>query len=115
VYLPGIDKQNRSFNIDLIIVPEKYPTAFGADQLKGVFTFYTQSNTPTYFQTGLKIFGSMTFNELTEPVIGTMSHIDRLRVSHSATSTDIANRIFRRTCDVEWHFSELNCHGFWHF
>jgi hypothetical protein len=35
VYLPGIDKQNRSFNIDLIIDPKKYPTAFGADQLNG--------------------------------------------------------------------------------
>jgi hypothetical protein len=77
VYLPGIDKQNRLFNIDLIIDPKKYPTAFGADQLKGVFTFYAQPDTHTYFQTGLKMFGNITFNELTEPVIGMIGHIDR--------------------------------------
>ncbi len=70
MYLPGIDKQNRSFNIDLIIDPKKYPTAFGADQLKGVFECYAQLNTHCYFQTGLKMFGNITFNNLTEPVIG---------------------------------------------
>ena len=77
VHLPGIDKQNRSFNIELIIDPRKYPTAFGANQLKGVFTFYAQPRTHTYFQTGLQLFGNVTFNGVTEPVIGTMGHIDR--------------------------------------
>jgi hypothetical protein len=68
MYLPGIDKQNRSFNIDLIIDPEKYPTAFGTDQFKGVFNCYAQPNTHSYFQTVLKMFGNITLNKLTEPV-----------------------------------------------
>lgn len=77
VHLPGIDIQNRSFNVDLIIDPGKYPTAFGADRLKGVFTCFAQPNTHSYFQTGLKMFGNITFNKVTEPVIGTMGHLDR--------------------------------------
>lgn len=76
-HLPGIDKKNRPFSIDVVIDPIKYPTPFGADTLHGLFEFFAQKNTYEYFQTGLNVTGNITFNGVTEAVVGSSGHFDR--------------------------------------
>lgn len=79
VHLPGVDSQtNKAFSIDLTIDMQKEPVPFGADTLRGVFTFYAQKGTHTYFQTGPLMNGTVTFLDgTTESVVGTQGHIDR--------------------------------------
>lgn len=79
VHLPGVDSQsNKPFSIDLTIDMQNEPVPFGADVLRGIFTFYAQKGTHTYFQTGPKMNGTVTFLDgTTEKVQGTKGHIDR--------------------------------------
>lgn len=53
------------------------PTAPGPDRRPGIITVLGQPNTGTYFQTGLRIDGVLTFDGVTEPVDGHIGHIDR--------------------------------------
>ncbi|CAF0771029.1 unnamed protein product [Adineta steineri] len=77
VRLPGIDKQGRNFSIDLEIDPMKYPSPYGGNTLNGRFTFYDQPNTLSWFETGLELNGTVTWGDITEPVVGNTGHIDR--------------------------------------
>ncbi|CAF1139015.1 unnamed protein product [Adineta steineri] len=77
VHLPGVDKQGRNFLIDLKIDPMKYPSPYGGNILNGRFTFYDQPNTLSWFETGLELNGTVTWGDITEPVVGNTGHIDR--------------------------------------
>lgn len=65
------------FAIDLLVNTMKEPTPYGLSTLNGMMTFWGQANTSAYFQTGLATNGSVTYQGLTEDVIGTIGHIDR--------------------------------------
>ncbi|CAF0774068.1 unnamed protein product [Adineta steineri] len=77
VHLPGVDKQGRNFLIDLKIDPMKYPSPYGGNLLKGLFTFYDQPNTLSWFETGLEPNDKVTWGNITESVVDNTGHIDR--------------------------------------
>jgi hypothetical protein len=53
------------------------PSAVGAAPTQGIIAQEGQAGTGTYFQTGPAINGTMTYGGVTEPVIGSIGHIDR--------------------------------------
>ena len=78
VHLVGKDIMGGSdFSMDLLVNTQKEPTAYGLSTLNGIITFWGQPNTLSYFQTGLEINGTITLLNVTEPVYGTVGHIDR--------------------------------------
>ena len=78
LHLPGRDILGTGpFSINITADMQNSPTAYGASTLLGNFTFYSQQNTLTYFQTGPKISGNITYRGITEPVTGAKGHIDR--------------------------------------
>ena len=76
--LPGTDHKGRAMSLVLDIQAlTNPPVAVGADVHNGKITVYGQDNTYSYFQTGLQLTGTLTWGDITEPVTGTIGHIDR--------------------------------------
>lgn len=77
VNFPGVDQTGRYMCLTANVQALNPPVAVGADTYNGKITILGQENTYSYFQTGLKFEGTLTWGGLTENVTGTLGHIDR--------------------------------------
>ncbi len=77
VSLVGEDHAGRSMRLDLAVTPTRAPTPVGASTYHGKIVCFGQSDTYSYFQTGIAMTGTLLWGELVEQVSGTAGHIDR--------------------------------------
>jgi len=77
VSLVGEDQSGRSMRLDLVVTPTRAPTPLGASKYNGKITCFGQSDTHSYFQTGMSMTGTMRWGDAVDQVSGAAGHIDR--------------------------------------
>jgi predicted secreted hydrolase len=77
VSLVGEDHEGRLMQLDLTVTPTRAPTPVGASTYHGRIVCFGQSDTYSYFQTGMAMTGTLRWGETSEQVRGTAGHIDR--------------------------------------
>jgi len=78
IYLPGTDTfGSGAFSLNMTADMLYQPLAFGASTLKGVLTVFGEPGTFSYGQSRPSINGTITYKGITEPVTGTLGHLDR--------------------------------------
>ena len=77
VSLVGKDHDGRSMRLDLVVTPTRAPTPVGASSYNGKITCFGQSDTYSYFQTGMSMTGTLRWGDTVEQVTGTAGHVDR--------------------------------------
>lgn len=75
--LTGVDQFDRLMTLDLAVSATRPPVPVGASTYNGRFQCLAQSETFSYFQTGLSMSGTLTWGTITEEVSGASGHIDR--------------------------------------
>ena len=63
--------------LDLAVTPTRAPTPVGASTYNGKIVCFGQSDTYSYFQTGMAMTGTLRWGETVEQVSGTAGHVDR--------------------------------------
>lgn len=77
VNLMGVDHNGRKMSLISDARPVNPPVAVGADTYNGKITVLKQPNTFSYFQTGVQFNGILNWGDFSEPVKGSLGHIDR--------------------------------------
>ncbi len=77
VNLMGVDQNGRKMSLISDARPVNPPVAVGADTYNGKITVLKQPNTFSYFQTGVQFNGVLNWGDFSEPVKGSLGHIDR--------------------------------------
>jgi hypothetical protein len=77
VNLMGVDHNGRNMSLISNARPLNPPVAVGADTYNGKITVLKQPNTFSYFQTGVQFDGVLSWGDFSEPVTGSLGHIDR--------------------------------------
>jgi hypothetical protein len=77
VSLVGEDHAGRSMQLELAVTPTRAPTPLGASTYNGKIVCFGQTDTYSYFQTGMAMTGTLRWGETVEQVSGTAGHIDR--------------------------------------
>ena len=75
--LHGSDSQGQPMALVAGMVAHDAPAAPGPEPTPGLIRINGQEGTGSYFQTGLEIDGTITYDGVTEPVAGSIGHIDR--------------------------------------
>jgi hypothetical protein len=77
VSLVGEDRSGRPMRLDLAVTPTRAPTPVGASTYNGKIVCFGQSDTYSYFQTGMVMTGTLRWGEVVEQVCGNGGHVDR--------------------------------------
>jgi len=77
VSLVGEDQTGRSMRLDLVVTPTRAPTPVGASTYNGKIVCFGQSDTYSYFQTGMTMTGTLRWGGMVEQVSGSGGHVDR--------------------------------------
>jgi predicted secreted hydrolase len=77
VSLVGEDHRGRSMRLDLAVTPTRAPTPVGASMYNGKIICFGQSDTYSYFQTGMAMTGTLRWGDVVEEVSGSGGHVDR--------------------------------------
>lgn len=77
VSLVGEDHAGRPMRLDLAVTPTRAPTPVGASTYNGKIVCFGQSDTYSYFQTGMAMTGTLRWGDVVEQVSGSGGHIDR--------------------------------------
>jgi len=77
VSLVGEDHSGRRMRLDLAVTPTRAPTPVGASTYNGKIVCFGQSDTYSYFQTGMAMTGTLRWGEVVEQVSGSGGHVDR--------------------------------------
>jgi hypothetical protein len=77
VSLVGTDQSDRPMRLDLAVTPTRAPTPVGASRYNGKIVCFGQSDTYSYFQTGMAMTGTLRWGEVVQQVSGTSGHVDR--------------------------------------
>lgn len=77
VSLAGMDQAARPMRLDLTVTPTRAPTPVGASTYNGKIVCFGQADTYSYFQTGMRMTGTLYWGDVTERVSGTAGHVDR--------------------------------------
>jgi len=77
VDLFGTDQNGRKMRLVSTARAVNPPVPVGADTYNGLITVLKQANTYSYFQTGIQFDGVLHWGDISEPVKGTLGHIDR--------------------------------------
>jgi hypothetical protein len=77
VSLVGEDRSGRSMRLDLAVTPTRAPTPVGASTYNGKIVCFGQSDTYSYFQTGMAMTGTLRWGDVVEQVGGSGGHVDR--------------------------------------
>ncbi|OBJ64610.1 lipocalin-like domain-containing protein [Mycobacterium asiaticum] len=77
VSLVGTDQDGRLMRLDLTVTPTRAPTPLGASTYDGKIACFGQDDTYSYFQTGMRMTGTLRWGEQEEQVTGTAGHVDR--------------------------------------
>ncbi|HSS25273.1 MAG TPA: lipocalin-like domain-containing protein, partial [Mycobacterium sp.] len=77
VSLVGTDQAGQPMRLDLAVTPTRAPTPVGASTYNGKIVCFGQSDTYSYFQTGMAMTGTLRWGEVVEQVSGSGGHVDR--------------------------------------
>ena len=77
VSLVGEDHSGRPMRLDLAVTPTRPPTPLGASTYNGKIACFGQTDTYSYFQTGMAMTGTLRWGDVVEEVSGSSGHIDR--------------------------------------
>src|SRR5205085_10766196 len=77
VSLVGEDQSGRPMRLDLAVTPTRAPTPVGASTYRGKIVCFGQSDTYSYFQTGMAMTGTLRWGDTVERVSGSGGHVDR--------------------------------------
>lgn len=77
VSLVGEDQAGQSMQLDIAVTPTRAPTPVGASTYSGKMVCFGQTDTHSYFQTGMTMAGTLRWGDVTEQVTGTQGHVDR--------------------------------------
>lgn len=77
VSLVGTDQSGRPMRLDLAVSPTRAPTPVGASTYNGKIVCFGQSDTYSYFQTGMAMTGTLRWGDVVAQVSGTSGHVDR--------------------------------------
>jgi predicted secreted hydrolase len=77
VTLGGTDRTGQAMRLDLQVTPSRPPVALGAGEYRGRIECFGQPDTYSYFQTGLRMTGTLAWGEVQESVSGSAGHVDR--------------------------------------
>ncbi|OBH57444.1 secreted hydrolase [Mycobacterium mantenii] len=77
VSLVGKDQSGRPMRLDLAVTPTRAPTPVGASTYNGKIVCFGQSDTYSYFQTGMAMTGTLRWGDVVQQVSGTNGHVDR--------------------------------------
>lgn len=75
--LVGRDQTGRPMRLDLAVTPTRAPTPVGASKYNGKIVCFGQSDTYSYFQTGMAMTGTLRWGDLVQQVSGSSGHVDR--------------------------------------
>ncbi|OBG28339.1 lipocalin-like domain-containing protein [Mycobacterium sp. 852002-51057_SCH5723018] len=84
VSLVGEDRSGRPMRLDLAVTPTRAPTPVGASTYNGKIVCFGQSDTYSYFQTGMAMTGTLRWGDVVEQVSGDGGHVDRQWFPHYA-------------------------------
>jgi predicted secreted hydrolase len=107
VTLVGTDRTGQAMRLDLQVTPSRPPVALGAGEYRGRIECFGQPDTYSYFQTGLRMTGTLAWGEVQESVSGNAGHVDRQWFPKVANSGGPDG-------DVRWRAHEwrtINLHG----
>jgi hypothetical protein len=99
VNLPGVDQNGRNMRLVADARAVNPPVAVGADTYHGRIAVLKQEDTYSYFQTGITFDGVLTWGDHSEPVKGTLGHIDRQMFPQFSGATNSADG---RNMSHEW-------------
>ncbi|OBB79940.1 secreted hydrolase [Mycobacterium colombiense] len=77
VSLVGQDQSGRRMRLDLAVTPTRAPTPVGASTYNGKIVCFGQSDTYSYFQTGMAMTGTLRWGDVVQQVSGASGHVDR--------------------------------------
>ncbi|OMC36180.1 secreted hydrolase [Mycobacterium colombiense] len=77
VSLVGQDQSGRPMRLDLAVTPTRAPTPVGASTYNGKIVCFGQSDTYSYFQTGMAMTGTLRWGDVVQQVSGASGHVDR--------------------------------------
>lgn len=77
VSLVGEDASGRRMRLDLSVTPTRAPTPVGASTYNGKIVCFGQSDTYSYFQTGMAMTGTLRWGDAVHQVSGSSGHVDR--------------------------------------
>lgn len=77
VSLVGTDQSGRPMRLDLAVTPTRAPTPVGASTYNGKIVCFGQSDTYSYFQTGMAMTGTLRWGDAVQQVSGASGHVDR--------------------------------------
>ncbi|MGH3532639.1 MAG: lipocalin-like domain-containing protein [Mycobacterium sp.] len=77
VSLLGVDQGDQSMELGLTVTPTRAPVPVGASTHNGKIVCFGQHDTYSYFQTGMRMTGTLRWGELCEQVSGSAGHVDR--------------------------------------
>ncbi|MGV0067390.1 lipocalin-like domain-containing protein [Mycobacterium colombiense] len=77
VSLVGEDQSGRPMRLDLAVTPTRAPTPVGASRYNGKIVCFGQSETYSYFQTGMAMTGTLRWGDMVQQVSGASGHVDR--------------------------------------
>src|SRR6185312_1490470 len=77
VDLVGTDQAGVAMELRLRVTPTRAPVPLGAAKHNGKITCYGQEGTYSYFQTGMRMTGTLRWGDVEETVSGKAGHVDR--------------------------------------
>lgn len=77
VSLVGQDQSGRPMRLDLAVTPTRAPTPVGASRYNGKIVCFGQSDTYSYFHTGMAMTGTLRWGDVVQQVSGASGHVDR--------------------------------------
>ena len=77
VSLVGEDQSGQPMRLDLAVTPTRAPTPVGASTYNGKICCFGQHDTYSYFQSGMKMTGTLRWGDAVEQVFGSGGHVDR--------------------------------------
>ncbi|MDT5011998.1 MAG: hypothetical protein QOH57_3615 [Mycobacterium sp.] len=106
VVLVGTDQAGTAMELRLHVTPTRAPVALGASDYDGKFTCYGQEDTYSYFQTRMRMSGTLRWGEVDETVAGDAGHVDRQWFPKYAGAGGPGGD--PRSCSHEWRTINLD-------
>jgi len=77
VHLVGRDTTGQAMELQLHVTPTRAPVPLGASTYNGKIACFGQDDTYSYFQTGMRMAGTLRWGAMQETVTGDAGHVDR--------------------------------------
>jgi predicted secreted hydrolase len=104
--LVGTDHAGKSMDLSLHVTPTRAPVPLGATAYDGRFTCYGQEDTYSYFQTRMRMAGTVQWGDIEEKVTGDTGHVDRQWFPKYAAAGGPGGD--PRSCSHEWRTINLD-------